>query len=166
MGRITSLLKLFARMTAYGTVLGAIAGALVGITLLMTMWFSPYGADSLLSNIVGSFVMGSIYGALFGGVYGGVAGFVSGAGMAFVTAIGFGIIRNPQNYKRVMGGITAIMTGFIFFGFGLLDFGGGGDMTWLFIILISIAIAVYASQRAARLYVNDMSVRKEKVKAQ
>lgn len=99
-------------------------------------------------------------------MYGGTSGLFSGAIMTLVTAMGYKIVRNPRNYKVVMGAITTFVTGGIFFGFGLWELGSDMDfgLAWLSALVMSIVIAVYASQMTARKYINEISVQKEKVK--
>lgn len=159
MARFDSLLKLFGRMTIYGIVLGATAGALVGVTMLMGWGMG----DNILDSIASSLILGILYGGIFGGIYGSMGGLFSGTVMTFVTALGYREVRNPQRYKLAMGTITALMTGGTFLFFGLFDL-GTNDMVWLLVVLISVAIAVYASQIAARKYIRELSVRKEKAK--
>lgn len=166
MGRFDSLLKLFGRMTMYGLGLGAVAGCLVGATLAIAI-FAESPSGNILETLFAGLMFGGLYGIIFGGLYGSISGLFSGTVMTFVSAIGFGIVRNPQNYKRIMGAITAVVTGFVFFGLGLWDLGMfmDVDMTWSVSLLLSIVIAVYASQIASRKYIADLSVHKEKAKS-
>ncbi|GEM_PF-811284 len=162
-----SLLKLFGRMTIYGLVLGIFAGMLVGAALAIVIFTTPPSND-IIESAMGGLMFGGIYGAIFGGIYGSIAGLFSGIVMTVVTGLGYRIVRNPKTYKYIMGAITAFCTGFVFFGFGLWDLGmeiDSNNITWLLAMLLSVGIAVYASQIAAGKYIIELSNRKEKEKA-
>lgn len=165
MQRFDSLLKMFGRMTIYGAVLGGIAGVLVGFVILFGE-HNPEYDPHIIQFAMEVAVISVIWGGMFGGIYGGASGLFCGIVMAVITSIGYGTVRNPRNFKIVMGTITAVITSGIFLVGGLWDLGAGeaGDLTWASAMVMSVVIAVYASQITARKYVNEMSLGKAKAK--
>lgn len=164
MQRFDSLLKMFGRMTIYGAVLGAIAGMLVGFVILLGE-FSPEYDQNIISFVAETAVISAIWGGMFGGMYGGASGLFCGFAMTVVTSIGYATVRNPRNYKIVMGTLTAVLTSGVFFLGGLWDLGVEmGILTWASALGMSVVIAVYASQITARKYINEISMGKEKAK--
>lgn len=158
MNRSGQLLKMGTLMFLLGMLLGAIAGFLVGWVLLI----SDVPISELPGQILGITFISGFYGGMFGGLYGGMSGFISGLGMVLVTAVGFREIRNVRRFRIVMGLITAIMTGGVFLLGGLWDFGYGLELAWTSAMVLSVVIAVYASQIIAKKYIKEMSLRKRK----
>lgn len=160
MNRSGNLVKMIALMTAYGVILGGIAGFLVGWAILIVD--STTFSESMIRNLINITVLSLMYGGIFGGVYGGGSGLISGFFMAMVTAIAFGEIRNVQRFKMVMGLITGIMTIGVFMLGGLWWFGSGIELTWTLAMILSIVIAVYASQIVSKKYIKQIDLRKKK----
>lgn len=158
MNRMGQLVKMGILMTLFGVMLGALAGFLVGWTLLL----SDTPLSDIPREIAGITFISGIYGTMFGGLYGGMSGFISGLGMVLVTAVGFREIRNVRRFRIVMGLITAIITGGVFMLGGLWDFGYGLELAWTSAMVLSVVIAVYASQIIAKKYIKEMSLRKRK----
>jgi len=158
MEHLQRLAKMCALMTVYGVVLGAIAGTLVGATILMVD-ASP--AD-ILRELAGLIFLSVFYGGMFGGMYGGFSGFISGLMMALVTAVGFREIRNLKTFRYAMGIVTAVVTLSVFVLGGLWDLGIGMELTWTAAMIMSVVIAVYASQIVSKKYFQEIGLQKKK----
>jgi len=160
MGRLAKMCSL---MTTFGMILGAIAGFLVAWTILITdMGMS---VDEILNEIVEITFLSALYGSMFGGIYGGVSGLISGFFMALVTAVAFRELRNVRRFRIVMGSITAVLTTGVFLLGGLWELGIGLDFTWTVALIMSVVIAVYASQIVSKRYARDSILRKKKIEA-
>lgn len=163
MTRSRSLIKMFGRMTIFGIFLGAVAGFLVGVALLIMSYDPTY--DSLPEFVMGTLTVSFVWGGMFGGMYGGASGLFAGLAMAFFTAVGYGTIQDTKSYKRTMGVITAVITSSIFIFGGLFALGMDMGLPWISAMVLSVVIAVYASQITAKKYLAEITVRKEKAKA-
>jgi hypothetical protein len=149
------------RMTGYGLVLGGANGLLVILTILLfpslerpTFYGLPLEPQPLI-----------MWGGLLGVLYGTVAGFISGFGMTLLTAILFREVLSVQHFRWFMGSTTFMLTIATFVGRGLWGFGENifNPTTWNTIMLMSIVIAIYASQRTATKYLLDCHVPKVKL---
>lgn len=155
--------RMITRMGLYGIGLGAIAGFLVGATLLLTQ--GDLTVSEIIASIFGVLVLSAIYGGMFGGIYGGFSGIFSGGAMALVTALAFREIRNEKFYRYAMGAVTTVMTTGVFAWGGLWSLGFMDSLAWGAAMVMSVVIAVYASQMTAKKYLRERDVRKQKVKA-
>lgn len=149
------------RMTLYGLVLGGVVGLLVTVTILLftslerpTLYGLPLDTQSII-----------VWGGIFGVLYGTIAGFMSGFGMALFTAILFREVSSVQHFRWFMGSTTFMLTVSIFVGRGLWSLGENifNPTTWNATMLMSVVIAVYASQRTATKYLIDCHVPKAKI---
>ena len=155
-------------MTIYGIVLGMVAGVLVSVVIL------AYQSTTDISSIVGTSI---VVGVIFGALAGGVSGFCCGLVMMIVTAVAFRELRNRKRLRLIMGLITTGITGgfFVVGGFTILaqymelphynqhlGVYPSIDLPWASAMIMSVVIAVYASQIVTRKYIEEMSPRKEK----
>lgn len=164
MGVYPPAMRIFLRMIILGALLGAIAGFLSLFTI-STSFYIRHDVIELARIIEGLFLSIAV-GGIYGGFYGGVSGFLSGLAMAVISAILFSKIRNVHLYKFAMGALTALITGTILRITVLeialvLDY-QANVQSWIVAIVMSVVIAVYASQITARKYLREMSVRKQK----
>jgi len=157
--------KLVLNMTTYGIVLGGLAGALSAITLILTSGNFAFLSGTLPVMLLETLSIG-VFGMIFGGIFGMVAGLYSGVGMAVAISIFFGDIFSRPVFKATMGVMTAICTA-LFFSSGLYHLRIDGiDLSgWNSMMLMSIVIAVYASQRVANYYFQEWSIRQQKALA-
>lgn len=154
---LKSLIKMVARMLFYGVIWGGLAGFLVAITILLVDGF--YNPD-IIEAFFSSLMLSLVFGGSFGVLLGGFGGLFSGIGMMLATALFFREIPNPRNYKYAMGAITFVVTGLVFLISGLFGF----EITLFMVALLSVLIAVQASQRVAKIYLSEIEVRKVKEK--
>ncbi len=155
------LFNMIRRMTLYGLVLGGLAGMLVTATILIipslerpTFYGFPMAPQSII-----------VWGGILGILYGTIAGFMSGFGMALFTAILFREVVSVQHFRWFMGSTTFMLTISTFVGRGLWGIGENiiDPTTWNVTMLMSIVIAVYASQRTATKYLRESYATKSKV---
>ncbi len=154
--------KLVLNMTTYGIFLGGMAGALSALTLILTSGEFTFIGGTLPVILLETLSIG-VFGMIFGGIFGMIAGLYSGVGMAVAISIFFTDIFSRPIFKAVMGVMTAICTA-LFFSTGLwhLRIDGIDSSGWNGMILMSVIIAVYASQRVSSFYVQEWSQRKQK----
>ena len=154
------LFNIIRRMTTYGFGLGGAAGLLVTLTILLfpslerpTFHGFPLNPQSII-----------VWGTIFGVLYGTIAGFMSGFGMSIFTAILFRDGSSTQHFHWFMGSTTFMLTISTFVGRGLWGIGETlfNPTTWNATMLMSIVIAVYASQRTATKYLHDCQSIKSK----
>lgn len=155
------LFNIIRRMTVYGLMLGGVSGLLVTLTILLfTSLEHPtyYGLPLDTSSII-------VGGGILGVLYGTVAGFISGIGMALFTAILFREVLSVQHFRWFMGSTTFMLTISTFVGRGLWGLGETifNPTTWNVTMLMSVVIAIYASQRTATKYLLDCHLPKSKV---
>lgn len=160
-------LKIFLRMPAYGFGLGFSAGALSLFTIAL-MRANDYGFGITIGGLVGGIVWSIVFGGMIGGMYGTIAGFASGSIMVGVSYMAFRVVQTPRIYKLVMGIITCAATLFVFLDGELMTLLSyiqpeTADMSAVAVMLMSVVIAVYASQITARKYIHEISIRKQKV---
>ena len=158
---VQRLFNMIRRMTLYGLVLGGLAGVLVTVTILIFPALerpSFYGFPMSSQSIIA-------WGGILGILYGTIAGFMSGFGMALFTAILFREVASEKHFRWFMGSTTFMLTISTFVGRGLWGFGETviDPTTWNITMLMSIVIAVYASQRVATKYLLDSYAPKSKV---
>ncbi len=155
------LFNIIRRMTVYGLMLGGMAGFLVALTVLLfpslerpTFYGLPINPQSVI-----------IWGAIFGILYGTIAGFMSGFGMALFTGLLFRDVSSPRHFYWFMGSTTFMLTVSTFVGRGLWGMGETlfNSTTWNVTMLMSVVIAVYASQRTATKYLRDSQFPKSKL---
>ncbi len=144
-------------MTQYGIWLGSLIGA-AGALPIALLWFDL----SMLLPVLALGLIILMCGGLVGMIYGAVSGFISGLLMNVTTRFIFRNITQSQMYKLTMG-FLALFTVALVFIFDMLFIGGQQadfftrtiPMTdWLAIWLMSIAFAVYASQKTASDYLD------------
>ncbi len=150
--RLTNMLK---RMTLYGFLLGGASGLLVTLTILLVPTLERptfYG----LPVDIGAVVFG---GASLGILFGTVAGFTSGFGMILFAALLFREVNDRPRFRIMMGSTTLMLTIATLVGRGLWDFGALiiDEQTWHLTMVMSVMIAVYASQRVSTKYLIELS---------
>lgn len=155
------LFNMIRRMTLYGLILGGLAGVLVTATILVIPSLerpSFYGFPMTAKSII-------VWGAILGILYGTIAGFMSGFGMALFTALLFREVTSEQHFRWFMGSTTFMLTISTFVGRGLWGVGETiiDPTTWNVTMLMSIVIAVYASQRTATKYLLESHAPKSKM---
>lgn len=147
-------------MTLYGLALGGMAGFLVTVTI----WLFPssayptfYGFPIMAHHFIG-------LGTLFGILYGTIAGFMSGLAMMISTALLFHPLSSTRHFRWMMGSTTFMMTLATFVGRGLWNIGDHmiDPTTWTATMMMSLVIAVYASQRVVTKYLLDSTLPKQK----
>ena len=155
------LFNIIRRMTVYGLVLGGATGLLVSATIMFfptlegpTFYGFPLNSQSIM-----------IWGTVFGILYGTIAGFMSGFGMALFTALLFREVSSLQHFRLFMGSTTFMLTISTFVGRGLWGIGETlyNPTTWNATMLMSLVIAIYASQRTATKYLRDSHTPKSKL---
>jgi len=157
----TPTVRILARMFQYGAVLGGVAGALVLLTAEII--FGNYSQDLSLFW----FCLALVYGAIGGTVMGGIAGLSAGFMMSIITELGFRMVHHKRLYQMAMGLVTGVVVTLVFFGSNIwhflvrMPFPDAGQ-TWSLTLMMSVVIAVYASQITARKYLIEINRRKEK----
>jgi len=157
--------RLVLNMTTYGIALGGAAGALSAITLILTSGNFAFIGATIPVMLLEALSIG-VFGMIFGGIFGMVAGLYSGVGMAVAISVFFSDIFSRPIFKATMGVLTAVITA-LFFTSGLwhLRIDGIDSTGWNSMILMSVVIAIYASQRVASVYFQEWSLRKQKAPA-
>lgn len=157
--------KLVLNMTTKGIYLGGAAGALSALTLILTSTDFAFMGGTLPVMALEALSI-AVFGMVFGGIFGMVAGLYSGVGMAVAITVFFNDIFSRPIFNATMGVMTVICTT-LFFSTGLWHLRIDGiDMAgWNSMILMSVVIAVYASQRVANFYFQEWSQRKQKASA-
>lgn len=148
---LTNILK---RMTLYGFLLGGASGFLVTLTILFVPALdrpTVYG----IPIATGAFILG---GAMLGILFGTVAGFASGFGMALFTGLLFREVNDIPRFRIMMGSTTLMLTVATLVGRGVWDFGALiiDPTTWQVTMVMSVVIAIYASQRVATKYLIEL----------
>jgi hypothetical protein len=168
-------IKIALRMTVYGFVLGALAGFLSAFTSLLTVYASNTDFIGLMFAGVSLAV---ISGGGFGIFIGGFGGILSGIVMMLVTMLFFRNMSHPRAFKGTMGMITAVIMVFVFWMGGINFLVRDSNLVsqlnnevewivglpWLGVYILSILIAVAASQGAATKYLREIDGRKMKEK--
>lgn len=155
--RLVGILK---RMTLYGLVLGGASGFLVTLTILLVPALDRptfYGLPLDTATII-------LGGVFFGVLFGTIAGFTSGFGMALFTALLFREVNDMMRFRLMMGSTTLMLTVATLVGRGLWDFGTLviDPTTWQVTMVMSVLIAMYASQRVATKYLLELNPEKVK----
>lgn len=154
------LFNILRRMTVYGLVLGGMAGFLVTLTI----WLFPSLEQPTFYGfpITGHYLVG--FGTLLGILYGTIAGFLSGLAMLISTALLFRTVPSINRFRWMMGSTTFVMTLTTFVGRGLWNIGDSviDPTTWTTTMVMSLVIAVYASQRTVTKYLHDCHIPKHK----
>jgi len=149
--RLVNILK---RMTLYGFLLGGASGLLVTLTVLIfpaidrpTLYGLPLDTGTIM-----------FWGVVLGILFGTVAGFTSGFGMVCFTLLLFREVTDEPRFRIMMGSTTLMLTLATLVGRGLWDFGAViiDPSTWQVTMVMSVVIAVYASQRTSTKYLIDL----------
>jgi len=95
---------------------------------------------------------------VLGVLFGTVIGFTSGFGMMLFTALLFREVNDVLRFRIMMGSTTLMLTIATLVGRGLWDFGAVviDPTTWQVTMLMSVVIAIYASQRTSTKYLHDL----------
>lgn len=157
--------KLVLNMITRGIALGGVAGALSAMTLILTSGDFAFMGSTIPIMMLETLSI-AVFGMIFGGIFGMIAGLYSGVGMAVTISMFFNTILSLPIFKATMGAITAICSA-LFFGTGLwhLRIDGIDSTGWNGAMIMSVVIAVYASQRVADFYFQEWSQRKHKAQA-
>lgn len=154
--------KMVLNMTTYGIVLGALAGVLSTITLILTSQTFTF-LGSTLPVILLEALSIAVFGMLFGGILGMIGGLYSGIGMVVATTAFFKDIASRPVFRVAMGMVTAVATALFFYtGVWNLRLEGIEATSWNATMVMSVVLAVYASQRVASTYLWEWSIRKQK----
>lgn len=154
--------KMIINMTRYGSILGGLAGAASALTLIFTS-----NSFSFLSNTVPAMMLETlsiaIFGMVFGGIFGVLAGLYSGVGMAVITSLFYEDIPSIHVYKSVMGGVTAVCVAFFLYTtLWNLRIDGIESASWNATMMMTVILAVYASQRVTSYYLYEWVIHRQK----
>ncbi len=156
--------RILVRMFLYGMAYGSLAGGL----LFMAFMYTVFQLDDVFRWSYSALIGGFILGLPVGCIVGGFAGIFSGLAINILLDVFAPYPLTPaivNRYRRSIGFVTACMSAGVF----LIPFGGSIVMfnyvlhdVAIMGFIISIGIAIYASQQTIIKYLRESDVRKRK----
>lgn len=148
--------RIWKRMLEYGAIWGTIFGGAVATVLLLVSL--DYGQFPGVMFVIVSLLFVACIGCFFGAFFGMIVGLLSGLAMSWITA-GYGYPDNVIEYRMAMGMSATVITILVFL--PLLFLAPAIDWfilrnNYLFGIIGSMGMVIYASQRVATKYLHDI----------